>query len=114
MFISNSLNKNLTIKTKSYSFFTNLINAQTNKRIINLNQNQNHIQNNSYKNKKNILFNKQTFNFSEKNDNIDIPDHFHYNIPKYTKNPENVDFPWLIGGAPFLELKVKISTTNLQ
>ncbi len=35
-----------------------------------------------------------------------LPDHLKYNIPKYDKNPENVDIPWLINGAPFLEIKV--------
>jgi hypothetical protein len=38
-----------------------------------------------------------------------LPDHLTYNIPKYDKNPEHFDFPWLIGGAPLLELKVYIS-----
>jgi hypothetical protein len=42
--------------------------------------------------------------FSTKDDIL--PDHLVYNIPKYEKN-ENFDFPWLIGGAPFLEIKVK-------
>jgi hypothetical protein len=37
-----------------------------------------------------------------------LPDHLVYNIPKYDKNPENFDFPWLINGAPLLEIKVKI------
>jgi len=51
-------------------------------------------------------FNK--FNFSNKfNEKADIfPDHLFYEIPKYQKNPDNIDLPWLIGGAPFLELKV--------
>lgn len=53
----------------------------------------------------------QRFNFSNSIKNqgeIEMPDHLYYEIPKYSKNPENIDFPWLIGGAPFLELKVKI------
>ena len=53
---------------------------------------------------KNTLLKTQIKNFSE----IEMPDHLKYNIPKYNKNPDNVDFPWLIGGAPFLELKVKL------
>jgi hypothetical protein len=35
-----------------------------------------------------------------------LPDHLVYNIPKYEKNPDNFDFPWLVGGAPSLEIKV--------
>lgn len=58
--------------------------------------------------KNQIIYNNNKFNFSTKfNDKEDIlPDHLFYEIPKYSKNPDNVDFPWLIGGAPFLELKV--------
>jgi len=36
-----------------------------------------------------------------------LPDHLTYTIPKYSKNPKDFDFPWLIGGAPFLELKAR-------
>jgi hypothetical protein len=59
-------------------------------------------------NKNKIISNQNKFNFSTKFNNKDdiLPDHLFYDIPKYSKNPENVDFPWLIGGAPFLELKV--------
>ena len=35
-----------------------------------------------------------------------LPDNLFYNIPKYDKNPSNFDFPWLISGAPILEIKV--------
>jgi len=35
-----------------------------------------------------------------------LPDHLTYNIPKYIKNPESLNFPWLINGAPLLEIKV--------
>lgn len=54
------------------------------------------------------IYNNKNFSFSTKFNNKDdiLPDHLFYDIPKYSKNPENVDFPWLIGGAPFLELKV--------
>lgn len=38
-------------------------------------------------------------------DNI-LPDHLIYKIPKYVKNPEDFNFPWLINGAPLLEIKV--------
>lgn len=47
-----------------------------------------------------IKLNKQVFS-----DDI-LPEHLKYNIPKYDKNPENLDFPWLINGAPMLEMKV--------
>lgn len=59
-------------------------------------------------NKNKIIYNQNKYNFSTKFNNKDdtFPDHLFYDIPKYSKNPENVDFPWLIGGAPFLELKV--------
>ena len=47
--------------------------------------------------------------FSTKIDFDDIlPDHFRYSIPKYVKNPETLNFPWLINGAPSLEIKVII------
>lgn len=64
--------------------------------------------------RKTPLVNKiNKFDFSTKFNNKDdiLPDHLFYDIPKYTKNPENVDFPWLIGGAPFLELKVYCKKT---
>jgi hypothetical protein len=47
--------------------------------------------------------------FSSNNNSIEdiLPDHLVYNIPKYAKNPKEIDFPWLINGAPFLELKAR-------
>jgi len=56
----------------------------------------------------NDIIHNNKFNFSNKTNSKEniLPDHLFYDIPKYSKNPENVDFPWLIGGAPFLELKV--------
>lgn len=36
-----------------------------------------------------------------------LPEHLLYNVPKYSKNPKEFDFPWLIGGAPFLEMKAR-------
>jgi len=47
--------------------------------------------------------------FKSSNDSLDeiLPDHLHYNIPKYSKNPKEFDFPWLIHGAPFLEIKAR-------
>ncbi len=59
--------------------------------------------------KNKIILNFNKFDFSTRLNNKEdllLPDDFFYDIPKYSKNPENVDFPWLIGGAPFLELKV--------
>jgi hypothetical protein len=116
MFNANSFNlsffRNLTIKTKRFSFLTNIKNTDISKIILNKDNNnifkKNEITNiNKNKKKNKNIFQSQKYNFSIKDD-IELPDHFKYEIPKYTKNPENVDFPWLIGGAPFLELKVKI------
>jgi hypothetical protein len=48
------------------------------------------------------------FSSRDSNDLSDIlPDHLTYNIPKYNKNPNEFDFPWLMSGAPFLELKAR-------
>jgi hypothetical protein len=55
-------------------------------------------------------FNKIIFKAFTTNSDI-LPDHLVYKIPKYEKNPENIDFPWLIGGAPFLEMKVKLNNS---
>lgn len=51
----------------------------------------------------------KSFTTYEKNDSLEdiIPDHLVYNIPKYSKNPKEFDFPWLINGAPFLEIKAR-------
>ena len=83
--------------------FSQIINNKLNKISIINNAN---IDLGKYKNQ--IIYNQNKFNFSTKFDNKNdiLPDHLFYEIPKYSKNPENVDFPWLIGGAPFLELKV--------
>ena len=91
---------------KSYSlkgFSEKLIKTNFNK-LSNIHYNKlnfNKIQNSN-------IYNPNKYNFSNKFNNQEdvLPDHLFYNIPKYSKNPENVDFPWLIGGAPFLELKV--------
>ncbi len=62
----------------------------------------------TFKSINNRIHNTNKFNFSNNTNPKEnsLPDHLLYEIPKYSKNPENVDFPWLIGGAPFLELKV--------
>jgi len=41
-----------------------------------------------------------------------LPDHLTYNIPKYIKNPESLNFPWLVNGAPQLEIKVSFKLSN--
>ena len=102
MLIANSFSRNLTIKIKSFSFLTNLNNIKSDRITMKINKN---ILNNFKTIKNKPFLNKQKFNFSQK-DEIEMPDHLKYDIPKYNKNPDNVDFPWLIGGAPYLELKV--------
>lgn len=55
-----------------------------------------------------ILTHSHRFNFSKKDELDDfLPDHLYYKIPKYEKNPQYFDFPWLINGAPFLEIKAR-------
>ena len=46
---------------------------------------------------------KQT---SDKQLNDFLPDHIKYNVPKYKKNPIDLNFPLLINGAPKLDVKV--------
>jgi hypothetical protein len=58
-----------------------------------------------FKNQLKKLNNIINFTKRYSSDNI-LPDHLLYNIPKYDKNPTNFDFPWLINGAPILEIKV--------
>lgn len=56
----------------------------------------------------NYKFTKCKNFFSEDRNLQDIlPDHLTYKIPKYNKNPKEFDFPWLINGAPFLEIKAR-------
>ena len=65
-------------------------------------------------NNSNNLFNQniKIKNFStntiDEHHNLDLkdllPDHFTYKIPTYKKNT-NLDFPWIIEGAPILEIK---------
>jgi|LauGreDrversion4_2_1035121.scaffolds.fasta_scaffold300102_2 hypothetical protein len=35
-----------------------------------------------------------------------LPESIKYEIPKYKKNPKDIDFPLLINGAPKLSIKV--------
>ncbi len=62
------------------------------------------------KDKKTILkhYIRQFSSFPNK-DSLDeiMPDHLIYNIPKYSKNTKDFDFPWLYNGAPFLEIKAR-------
>ena len=38
-----------------------------------------------------------------------LPENIKYDIPKYQKNPNNMEFPLLIKGAPKLSIKVRIN-----
>jgi len=106
MFSSKAL-RNINLNSKNNNqmkkYFCQFSNNKINK-ILNKDNNQLYL--GILKNQ--IIHKKNNFNFSTKFNNKDdiLPDHLFYDIPKYSKNPENVDFPWLIGGAPFLELKV--------
>jgi hypothetical protein len=57
--------------------------------------------------RRNNKFNNFYFKFKKAFSEEFLPDHLLYNIPKYTKNPTEFDFPWLINGAPFLEIKAR-------
>ena len=41
-----------------------------------------------------------------------LPDHLTYKIPNYTKN-KTLDFPWLISGAPILDIKSRLLPDQL-
>ena len=92
--------KNFYNSSRNKILYIDKLSININKRLI--------INNSDFiNNEKNNLNKINKFNFSSKTFLEDIlPDHLFYDIPKYSKNPENFEFPWLVGGAPFLELKV--------
>lgn len=71
-----------------------------------------------------VLFNNKLINYTSKlfttsnsnNTNSEyssiIPDHISYKIPNYKKK-YSLDFPWLINGAPVLDIKSRLLTDQL-
>lgn len=52
------------------------------------------------------FFSEQKKTSNEKEFDDFLPESIKYEIPKYKKNPNDLDFPLLINGAPKLAIKV--------